>query len=113
MIRFYVLRFFACIVIGFLLLFSSCASDSTSLVGQTYNNVTAHYNGYWYSLQEVAKIEQTIYKSQTDDYNRILKLFPPLDSVTAKGYDKEAQECVKMASLAIQRHPKSRWVDDA
>lgn len=31
----------------------------------------------------------------------------------AKGYDKEAQEAIKMASIAIQRHPNSKWVDDA
>jgi tetratricopeptide (TPR) repeat protein len=82
-------------------------------LGQGYNNVTAHYNGYFYSREEVAKIEQVIFKSQTDDYNRILKLFPTLDSTVANGYDKEAQEAIKMASLAIQRHPHSKWVDDA
>src|SRR6478609_2473455 len=76
-----------------------CSPESTSLVGKTYNNVTAHYNGYFYSLEEVTKIEKTILKSQVDDYNRVLKLFPTLDSTVAKGYDKEAQEAIKMASL--------------
>jgi tetratricopeptide (TPR) repeat protein len=49
----------------------------------------------------------------TDDYNRILRLYPALDSAVAKGYDKEIQEAVKMSSLAIQRHPNSKWADDA
>jgi tetratricopeptide (TPR) repeat protein len=49
----------------------------------------------------------------TDDYNRVLRLYPALDSAVAKGYDKEIQEAVKMASLSIQRHPNSKWVDDA
>jgi len=96
----------------FVMLFA-CSSENTSWLGQTYNNVTAHYNGYFYSREEIAKIEQTILKSRTDDYNRILKLFASPDSVVAKGYDKEAQEAIKMASLAIQRHPHSKWVDDA
>jgi len=90
-----------------------CSPESTSLLGKGYNNITAHYNGYFYSLEEVTKIEKTITKSQVDDYNRVLKLFPHLDSAVAKGYDKEAQEAIKMASLAIQHHPHSKWVDDA
>ncbi len=47
-----------------------------------------------------------------DDHNRILRLYPALDSSLAKSYDKEVQEAVKMASIAIQRHPNSKWVDD-
>jgi tetratricopeptide (TPR) repeat protein len=96
-----------------ILMMYACAPENNSLVGKGYHNVTAHYNGYFYAYGEIAKIEQTIQKSQIDDYNRILKIFPPLDSSTAKGYDKEAQEAIKMASLAIQRHPNSKWVDDA
>ena len=51
-------------------------------------------------------------QSQSDDYNKILRLYPSIDSTLAKGYDKEIQEAIKMASLAIQRHPNSKWVDD-
>ncbi len=36
-----------------------------------------------------------------------------MDSVRAKAYDKQVQEAVKMASIAIQRHPDSKWTDDA
>jgi tetratricopeptide (TPR) repeat protein len=47
-----------------------------------------------------------------DDHNRILRLYPTVDSSLAKSYDKEIQEAIKMASIAIQRHPNSKWVDD-
>lgn len=104
---------FITVFVLILLILYGCASENTSWLGQGYNNVTAHYNGYFYAREEVQKIEQTILKSQQDDYNRILKIFPHLDSAIASGYDKEAQEAVKMASLAIQRHPHSKWVDDA
>ena len=98
--------------IGLVLMFA-CAPENTSWLGKRFHNVNAHYNGYFYANGEINKIEQTLIKSQVDDYNRILKIFPALDSSVAKGYDKEAQEAVKMASLAIQRHPHSKWVDDA
>lgn len=108
------LKFFSRIIGPVIFLIAvRCSPESTTWVGKAYNNVTAHYNGYFYSLEEVTKIEKTILKSQADDYNRVLKLFPHLDSAVAKGYDKEAQEAIKMASLAIQHHPHSKWVDDA
>ncbi|HZI24784.1 MAG TPA: tetratricopeptide repeat protein, partial [Chryseolinea sp.] len=61
---------------------------------------------------EVRKIENTLWESLIDDYNKILRLYPELDTALAKSYDKEVQEAIKMASIAIQRHPNSKWVDD-
>jgi tetratricopeptide (TPR) repeat protein len=96
-----------------LMLMVACAPENNGWLGKRYHNVTAHYNGYFYANGEINKIEQTLLKGQIDDYNRILKIFPALDSSTAKSYEKESEEAVKMASLAIQRHPHSKWVDDA
>jgi tetratricopeptide (TPR) repeat protein len=92
---------------------ASCSSERNTWTSKAYHNTTAHFNGYYYANEEIRKIEGTIRKSQVDDYNGILRLFPTFDSALAKGYDKEVQEAVKMASLAIQRHPNSKWVDDA
>jgi tetratricopeptide (TPR) repeat protein len=99
--------------IGILVLMAACAPENNGWLGKRYHNVTAHYNGYFYAYGEIEKIEQTIQKGQIDDYNRVLKIFPALDSSAAKSYEKEAEEAVKMASLAIQRHPHSKWTDDA
>jgi tetratricopeptide (TPR) repeat protein len=96
-----------------LVLMVSCSSERKTLTSKLYHNTTAHFNGYYYAADEIAKVEATIRKSQVDDYNRILRLFPTFDSALAKGYDKEIQEAIKMASIAIQRHPNSKWVDDA
>jgi tetratricopeptide (TPR) repeat protein len=95
------------------LLVTSCSSEKNTWTSKAYHNTTAHFNGYYYALEEIKKIEATIRKNEVDDYNRILRLFPTFDSTLAKSYDKEIQEAVKMASLAIQRHPNSKWVDDA
>ena len=93
-------------------LLAGCSSQSTTWTSTAFHNTTAHYNGYFYAKEEIAKIEKTIQDGQRDDFNYILQLYPTLDSIQAKGYDKEIQETVKMASLAIQRHPNSKWVDD-
>ena len=96
----------------FVLLFS-CSPERNTWTSKAYHNTTAHFNGYYYALEEIRKVEDIILTSHTDDYNGILTLYPSFDSTLAKGFDKEIQEAVKMASLAIQRHPNSKWVDDA
>jgi tetratricopeptide (TPR) repeat protein len=91
----------------------ACSAERNTVTSKAYHNLTAHYNGYYYALEEVTKIEATIRKSHIDDYNKILRIFPTFDSTLAKGYEKEIEEAIKMASLAIQRHQNSKWVDDA
>ncbi len=100
------------LVLTLLGLLAGCSSDRNTWTSKAYHNTTAHYNGYYYSREEIAKIEKTIWDSHKDDYNRILRLYPALDTALAKTYDKEIQEAIKMASIAIQRHPNSKWVDD-
>jgi tetratricopeptide (TPR) repeat protein len=99
-------------VFWLILILPGCSPQSTSWSGKAFHNTTAHYNGYFYAKAEIEAIEKTILTGRVDDYNDILQLYPSIDSVQAKGYDKEIQEAIKMASLAIQRHPNSKWVDD-
>lgn len=94
------------------LFLAGCSSESNTLTSTAFHNTTAHFNGYFYAREEIAKIETSIIKAQVDNYNEILTLFPVIDSARAAGYDKDIQEAIKMASLAIQRHPNSKWVDD-
>lgn len=94
------------------MLIPACAPESTSLTGKAFHNTTAHYNGYYYANDEIRIIENSIRQNHKDNYNEILRLFPVIDSAFAKGYDAAIQEAIKMASLAIQRHPNSKWVDD-
>jgi tetratricopeptide (TPR) repeat protein len=91
----------------------SCSSQRNSWTSKAYHNTTAHFNGYFYALDEINKIETTLIKSEVDDYSRILRLYPTFDSTMAKGYEKETEEAIKMASLVIQHHQNSKWVDDA
>jgi tetratricopeptide (TPR) repeat protein len=91
---------------------SACSSERNTWTSKAYHNATAHYNGYYYAKEEVRKIENTLWESLTDDYNKILRLYPKLDTALANSYDKEVQEAIKMASIAIQRHPNSKWVDE-
>ena len=91
----------------------SCSPERNTWTSKAYHNTTAHFNGYYYALAEIEKVEDIILTSHIDDYNRLLKIYPSFDSALAKGFEKEITEAIKMASIAIQRHPNSKWVDDA
>lgn len=90
----------------------ACAPDNTSILGSAFHNTTAHFNGYYYAREEAMAVEKIILKSMDDDHNQILRLYPKLDTTLAKSYEKQTEEIIKMASISIQRHPNSRWVDD-
>jgi tetratricopeptide (TPR) repeat protein len=89
-----------------------CAPENTSLLGTAFHNTTAHFNGYYYAREEARAVEEIILKSLDDDHNQVLQLFPRLDTALAHSYEKQTEEIIKMASISIQRHPHSRWVDD-
>ena len=91
---------------------SSCSVEQNNFTSNVFHNLTAHYNGYYYAREKTDEVEKIILKSLDDDPNQILRLFPKLDTVLAKTYSKDTEEIIKMASLSIQRHPNSKWVDD-
>jgi TolA-binding protein len=93
-------------------IFMGCSVEQNSFTSNLFHNTTAHYNGYYYAREKTYEVETIILKSLDDDPNQILRLFPRLDTILAKTYTKDTEEIIKMASLSIQRHPNSKWVDD-
>ncbi|MBL7854367.1 MAG: tetratricopeptide repeat protein [Cyclobacteriaceae bacterium] len=94
------------------LIAASCSSNQNTVTADFFHNTTAHYNGYFYAREKTVEVERLIQKSLDDDPNQILRLYPKLDTVLAKTYAKDTEEIIKMASISIQRHPNSKWVDD-
>ncbi|MCA6433629.1 MAG: hypothetical protein IM574_08475, partial [Cytophagales bacterium] len=92
--------------------FSGCSIEQTTITSNAFHNLTAHYNGYYYAREKAREVEKTILKTLDDDPAQVLRLFPALDTVKAKSYKKDTEEIIKMASISIQRHPNSKWVDD-
>lgn len=94
------------------MLWMGCSVEQNTVTASAYHNITAHFNGYYYAREKRIEVEKTVLKSLDDDPNQILRLFPKLDTNMAKGYAKDTEEIIKMASISIQRHPNSKWVDD-
>ena len=93
--------------------FYSCSSEKNAPLNRAYHNTTAHYNAYFYALAQITTIEERIKASQTIDYDHILPIFPSIDSLNKELYKVEVEECIKKASIVIQYHKNSKWVDDS
>ena len=91
----------------------SCSAEKTNIISTTYHNTTAKYNAYYYAKERIREIETGIENSHQNNYDFILKVFHPFDSTNASTYRTQIEDCIKKASIAINNHKNSKWVDDS
>jgi tetratricopeptide (TPR) repeat protein len=94
-------------------LISGCSAEKKNVLSKTYHNTTARYNAYFYAKEGIKEIEDAIEENHQNNYNEILKIFSDVDSGVINSMREQLDEVIKKASIAIQRHPNSRWVDDS
>ncbi len=95
------------------MLISGCSSEKNTTLSKSFHNLASHYNAYYYARENIRQVEYKIDESLKNDYDEILPILSPFDSILGKSYQEEIDETIKMASIGIQRHPGSRWVDDS
>ncbi|RTQ53615.1 tetratricopeptide repeat protein [Hymenobacter gummosus] len=100
-------------VAGTALLLSGCSAERHNVVARTYQNITARDNGYFLAREKMRAEEAKLYQERPNDYNRVLPLFPVVDSIKAIQLIPAMDEVTKKASLPIQRRGTSDWTDDA
>ncbi|RZK32221.1 MAG: hypothetical protein EOO57_15250, partial [Hymenobacter sp.] len=91
---------------------AGCASDK-SMLSHQLNNVAARDNGYFLAREKLRETETALDKGRVNDYNRVLPLFPTLDSGTVRATRPDLNDIIKKASLPIQHRPGSDWTDDS
>jgi tetratricopeptide (TPR) repeat protein len=96
----------------FLLLCAACSPHSNGPVGKAYHNLAARDNAYFLARLRMKEAQKTLFNSRQDDYNQVLPLFPPVDSVKTAGIRTVMDDCIKKASTAIKWHGVSKWSDD-
>lgn len=90
-----------------------CLVNAQSLLSRVWHNSVSHYN-YYYNANVIvtdAKLEAS--NSYKDNFKNILNLYPYPDEGSLKGNAAKMDEAIKKCSYIIDKHSKSKWVDDA
>jgi tetratricopeptide (TPR) repeat protein len=95
-----------------LIVASSSFSSAQGPVSSAYHNTTARFNAYFYAKQDIMQVEQALWESHEWNYSKILPVYPPFDTLFSQGQEAPLEDCVKKASISIQRHPESKWAYD-
>lgn len=59
------------------------------------------------------EIEKTVFEGQQWNYNKVLPIYAQFDTTTSASLKTQIEDCIQKASIAIQRHPNSKWEDDS
>ena len=59
------------------------------------------------------EIQKSIAEKEENNYNKILRVMPEPDTALISSMNEQIEDCIKKASVAIERHPNSQWADDS
>ncbi|UZR95051.1 hypothetical protein [Chondrinema litorale] len=96
-------KFFSVFIILLLGLTESC---------QQYHDTTARFNAYFLANEKTLEVEEALFGNIQNDYNDILQVLAPIDTTAAAGQASIFEYILEKASLPIQWHEGSQWVDD-
>jgi tetratricopeptide (TPR) repeat protein len=106
-----------------MLLLASCSTKRNTVVSRGYHNVTARYNGYYYSNENIDEGVYKIERANKDNFDKILPVYIYPTPEKAKSTFPEFDKAIKKSSFCIQRHaikdkagneiPSSgKWIDN-
>ncbi|AKD56403.1 type IX secretion system periplasmic lipoprotein PorW/SprE [Spirosoma radiotolerans] len=91
----------------------SCSQYSTKPVSKGYHNLTAHFNAYVIARDQINQAEQIIFKARQENYNQLMPILLPVDSMGMQPVKPQIDDAIKKASIIPERHQNSKWLDDA
>ncbi|MCF0057332.1 tetratricopeptide repeat protein [Dyadobacter sp. CY356] len=97
---------FVCILIG-------CSQYSSRPAAVNFHNVSSHYNAYFIAEQDMLEAEFAMRAAFKDDYNQLIPILLPLDSILAIPVKPQLLDAVKKTSIVAEKHQNSKWVDNS
>jgi tetratricopeptide (TPR) repeat protein len=92
---------------------AACSQYSSRPGAITFHNVAARYNAYFMAEQDMADAEFEMSKAYKENYNQLLPILLPMDSVLAQAVKPKLQEVIKKASIVAEKHQNSKWIDNS
>jgi tetratricopeptide (TPR) repeat protein len=90
-----------------------CSQYSSSPGSIAFHNITAKYNAYYIARSEMEAAERAMAKAYKDNYNQLLPILMPLDSILGQQARPQLEGAIKKASIVAERHQNSKWLDDS
>ncbi|MDX2171505.1 MAG: tetratricopeptide repeat protein [Bacteroidota bacterium] len=92
--------YFLCLVVVLV----SCSTKKNTFVSRNYHNITARYNGYYYSCLNIDEGIYKIEKNNKENFDKILPVYIYPSNEKAKSTFPEFDKAIKKSSFCIQRH---------
>lgn len=100
------------LLLGLFLVIGACSPENSGIVSYSYHNITAKYNAYFIANEKLQEVLLEIKEAHKNNFNRDLKIKAPIDTNIVNSNAEKIEDIVKKASIGIQRHKVSKWVDD-
>lgn len=84
--------------------FQNCTTKKNTFIHRGYHNLTARFNGYYWSNEAIKDGIFKIEKNNKEKYDKILPVYVMATNETAKATFPEFDKAIKKSSLVIQRH---------
>jgi len=86
------------------LLLGSCGTKKNTFVHRGYHNLTARFNGYYWSTDAIKEGVFKIEGTYKDNYEKVIPVFVMPTNETAKATFPDFDKAIKKSSMVIQRH---------
>jgi tetratricopeptide (TPR) repeat protein len=93
--------------------FLTSCSNQESWAYKEWHNTLAHYNTFFNAEQKWLETVETTREGYKDDFRKPISLINYGTIDILKGNQAAMDEVIKKASTMIDKHPRSKWVDDA
>lgn len=107
------MQYFKLPIAVFVIVFFWACGNSDSWLSRQWHNTTAHYNVYFNADQKWEETVLGLREANKDDFRNYLELYNYGSAESLKGNLGTMDEVVKKVSTMIDKHPRSKWVDDA
>ncbi|MDU0809343.1 type IX secretion system periplasmic lipoprotein PorW/SprE [Aquirufa regiilacus] len=100
-------------VVLVLLVTWSCSQHSTKPAAVTFHNINAKYNAIWQADRLLISLHNQLVLERVENFANELPIFAPVDSAFGISHKLEIGNLIRKASLVIDRHQNSAYLDDA
>lgn len=88
------------------------SKDEAKGLSKLYQNMTAHYNGYFNATEIMKESIYTLDQEHKDNFNQILPVYEYAAVDDPKTVSANMDKAIKKASVVISVHRPSKWTDD-